>query len=1195
MDAALRDLRVVSGDGNCFFASAMVCLLLPTLKCDDREVFEKWYAKIVFTYDPTQHQREALTAAKALHEYWLSNFNDNRLEGDFQTQWLNMAMAFRLRIGSVMENIQSFEGVGAKDFLSHLEAAGCFEKSLLKACAYIPLEWSYGLSNFVNRPVHMFSWDDDGLKCAEYNGTQSGCYWPPKMVEGSNEATQIILYFHKFESKDVPEHSGEVDHRAHKANHFDSIHPQDLGPCPQNIPWIEDWQKEMNEDPLNPPAPTETPIPDHVQGAWTEDLLAWRKSDAYVHATMCGVCKIVRDSSTGFGHACGTCGSNVCKNFAWTCCKLTRDEDTEGSVTCHLCFAIATASTFTTPNAKRTEKNTKSRKRKAEGAGEPDSITSAVVTRREFKETNAKWRATEQLCKRQGYLAPPGTLANTSWWKDVAKHSTMLPNWDPTDRKDFACFSTLGPASSGVAWLKHEVHWIAVQTGVASEIWTLAKTQGKIRNWAHDPILKQRLQKVTVHIPGKTRAHPTMWGELEEITDAEKTNRRASVLELRTDTKIGAILLSAMDTCVAKIPPEMAELVDGWDKTEKKWLTLPYDITVNYSTGPMPHHVDEDKYDGPGGCILVASVNLPTMTVFGEYSALEKEDGPDIRHKWHREGTCLAFCGDMRILYDHGTYPGPVNFDGNIPDVLEAGMSTKAGVRASYVFRLGDTTPAQSTTLAEALSRVNVVPEKGEGGASKAGTVKVNFKPAASKKVYEYVHEATGGNGDKHIEVPPTIVIVLPKFLDAAVADSACPPQRMATTTCGEVYLVEYETISYEKGRLLLRKGSTFTVMSTESQPTEVCVLGLYAMLGVPDGNFADVTGVFVLCVARTVDEKGKKLRGSPETPETEAVYAATQWGPPLLSHVARFYNNKCSGCPRSVGDPRSYSKALGTITLSMLSSSNMQIRNRGTNGSAKTFRESRLSEFFWERIVPYEGRVVQAPSQMNLSNMDPKILPWKSKDMDPKILPQPPSGLIPARRIRTPRQPDPKDPKQGQGPPTLVVANLSPDPLRPVPHVTPGSGVAWPSGGLENFQPIISAMVNASAMAFDRPHSRMQDSLVLQQGRQVDRAQSQMYNVAMQLAHSLSCSNSNLREPAPAAPAAPAPAAPDGPEEELGAWLKANKIKHDAMVVDNLVALGVCEGVQILMLDQDDWAKCGFLKLPITLLQALKAKQPTL
>ena len=88
----------------------------------------------------------------------------------------------------------------------------------------------------------MFSWDDKGLQCAEYNGTQSGCYWPPKMVEGSNEATQIILYFHKFESKDVPEHSGEVDHRAHKANHFDSIHPQDLGPCPQNIPWIDAWQ-----------------------------------------------------------------------------------------------------------------------------------------------------------------------------------------------------------------------------------------------------------------------------------------------------------------------------------------------------------------------------------------------------------------------------------------------------------------------------------------------------------------------------------------------------------------------------------------------------------------------------------------------------------------------------------------------------------------------------------------------------------------------------------------------------------------------------------------------------------------------------------------------------------------------------------------------------------------------------------------
>ena len=90
----------------------------------------------------------------------------------------------------------------------------------------------------------------------------------------------------------------------------------------------------------------------------------------------------------------------------------------------------------------------------------------------------------------------------------------------------------------------------------------------------------------------------------------------------------------------------------------------------------------------------------------------------------------------------------------------------------------------------------------------------------------------------------------------------------------------------------------------------------------------------------------------------------------------------------------------------------------------------------------------------------------------------------------------------------------------------------------------------------------------------------------------------------APAAPIAPAalaaPAAPDAvtfskppsTEEVISAWLKLNGIAHAADVVSKLVDLGVCEGVQILMLDQDDWASCGFLKLPIILLQKLKAKQ---
>jgi hypothetical protein len=77
-----------------------------------------------------------------------------------------------------------------------------------------------------------------------------------------------------------------------------------------------------------------------------------------------------------------------------------------------------------------------------------------------------------------------------------------------------------------------------------------------------------------------------------------------------------------------------------------------------------------------------------------------------------------------------------------------------------------------------------------------------------------------------------------------------------------------------------------------------------------------------------------------------------------------------------------------------------------------------------------------------------------------------------------------------------------------------------------------------------------------------------------------------------PAADLSPAVPKPPSTEEVISTWLKLNGIAHAADVVSKLVDLGVCEGVQTLMLDQDDWANCGFLKLPIILLQKLKAKQ---
>ena len=155
-------------------------------------------------------------------------------------------------------------------------------------------------------------------------------------------------------------------------------------------------------------------------------------------------------------------------------------------------------------------------------------------------------------------------------------------------------------------------------------------------------------------------------------------------------------------------------------------------------------------------------------------------------------------------------------------------------------------------------------------------------------------------------------------------------------------------------------------------------------------------------------------------------------------------------------------------------------------------------------------------------------------------------------------------------------------------------------SGGLEIFQPIISAMVNASAKAFDRPNSQVYERLMLQQGRQVDRAQNQMYNVAMSLAQSSfhSLSNSNLREPAPAAasfaqPQAQldAPAQPQSKEAGIASWLKSKGIAHDDQIVEELIEQGVEVGEDVVLMSEEDWQQCGFKKVALTKLAKEKAR----
>jgi hypothetical protein len=264
-------------------------------------------------------------------------------------------------------------------------------------------------------------------------------------------------------------------------------------------------------------------------------------------------------------------------------------------------------------------KSSRNPKRKTDNPG-PSSADIAV--RKENVETNAKWRSIVELCKRTGYLAPSGDLINTTWWKDVQKYSVLLPAWDSSDRPDFFFSNAWDAGVTDMPALTKESSWLVFEKAVAEEIFELAKTHGYLQNWAHDPALKQRLQKVIIRIPGHTRALATMWGELENITEDEKERRLKTILVMEADSAMGKVLLKTMETCRAKIPKEMEGYASNLD-------LLPYDITINFTTGPMPHHADEDKWDGGGGWLSVLSINIGTMFVFGEFAAqADTKTGP---------------------------------------------------------------------------------------------------------------------------------------------------------------------------------------------------------------------------------------------------------------------------------------------------------------------------------------------------------------------------------------------------------------------------------------------------------------------------------------------------------------------------------------------------------------------------------------
>jgi hypothetical protein len=488
------------------------------------------------------------------------------------------------------------------------------------------------------------------------------------------------------------------------------------------------------------------------------------------------------------------------------------------------------------------------------------------------------------------------------------------------------------------------------------------------------------------------------------------------------------------------------------------------------------------------------------------------------------------------------------------------------------------------------------------GKAGKAGKVGKAGKAGAGADRYP--------DDEEEIQLP---LPQLPRGLSAPAQHDQRRVSKLQTANCGHVSMVEYDALTHDHTNITIQEGSVFTVQSKEQGPVQVLVLIPCTLTA---QGAAEKTVAFGICVTRCVDEKNNPLSGfalkSMNEADTVAAYKATTWGPPMLSNFARFYGNKCVGCDFTVAAKAKYSKAFEGLTMSSWQSSAMQLRPMPSSSS---LRESRVAEEFWQAIVNFEGRVVVAKSKFTLSNKDTQL---SDDDVEDLTVEDPVNDKVAKDKVvknkvakdkvvakgnvgsdKVPNTPGPTrtSPRETPTRPTMppdpwaVVAIPSPPPLDPF-SAAAGSQLGMPmytysrmmldamanQGSNQAFQTV--ARVPAAPTRTEELHNNM----VLQQSRQLSAMCNNLFEVAKMAINS----RSNTAGTPTAVSSAPAPPTS---EEVIAAWLTANKIKFDDLVVNKLMAIGVEDGAQILMLDKEDWESCGFLKLPVLLLAQLKKK----
>ena len=189
---------------------------------------------------------------------------------------------------------------------------------------------------------------------------------------------------------------------------------------------------------------------------------------------------------------------------------------------------------------------------------------------------------------------------------------------------------------------------------------------------------------------------PAFHGEIEQINEGEELVRKGKVIRAGTETQLGTTLLDFYGRLRKRIPAHMLAKIKNPDKF--------YLVQINRTTAPQPHHMDERRYDGPGGCIIVVYVTLCCMVVFAGYNDEKK---PSLYHRWIEEGDAYMFCGELRVNLDHGTYPTNGIAQNGLAKSLDD--ANESEIRTVLTFRVGDYASEDETDEEEEVVVVLVV------------------------------------------------------------------------------------------------------------------------------------------------------------------------------------------------------------------------------------------------------------------------------------------------------------------------------------------------------------------------------------------------------------------------------------------------------------------------------------------------------